>query len=486
MIDIVADLHLHSKYSRAVSPQMTTPLMAHVAAQKGIELLATGDWTHPVWFRELQANVEEAEEGLFKLKSQTPSSKSQIQNPKSQNGTDENRKEARFLLSTEVATIFSQNGKGRRIHQLIFVPSFATAEKVNKELIKRGFNLSSDGRPIIGLSSKNLLSLLLEIDERSLLIPAHAWTPWFGIYGQMSGFNSLSEAFENLAPHVYGIETGLSSDPEMNWQVDELRTRSILSFSDAHSLSKMGREATIFRLENLSYENIRAAIMQPSLVSSHQSLAKDQRQRAKDQVLYTIEFYPEEGKYHYSGHRNCKITMTPEEQEKANNMCPVCKRRLTDGVMRRVTELSQEKPRGLHKANSKGLVWIADPKNIHPPFVKIVPLQEIIAEAISRPVTSPKVKVIFDVLCEKGISEFHVLLHLSLDEISKIVATISSPEYAARIRDGIQKVREEHIIIQPGFDGVFGTVKIWQEDNDVAKDTDESLNSAKEQIGLGF
>lgn len=460
MVDIIADLHLHSKYSRAVSPQMTLPVMAQVAEQKGIQLLTTGDWTHPLWLREIRNSLEEAEEGLYKIKDGSPI-RSGMTGPKN----------TRFLLSVEIATIFSQNGKGRRIHQLVFVPSLAVAEKVNKELLKRGCNLSSDGRPIIGLSSKNLLQLVLDIDERSFIIPAHVWTPWFGIYGQLSGFNSLAEAYEDLAPYVYGIETGLSSDPEMNWHMEELQTRSILSFSDAHSPAKMGREATVFRLESLSYENIRQAVMRPSsrlLVNSLQkekstSTVNDKR-ITNNKVLYTIEFYPEEGKYHYSGHRNCGITMTPEEQAAAQNICPICKRKLTDGVMRRLQELAVADIHAKHAANADGLVWITDTHTGRPPFVKIVPLQEIIAESIGSPVSSPKVKVIFDYLCKEGHSEFHVLLQLPLPDIEKICQRITSKEFATKITDGIKKVREEKIVIQPGYDGVFGVVKIWDEE----------------------
>ena len=505
MIDIVGDFHLHSKYSRAVSPQMNIPVMAEYGQKKGIDVLATGDWTHPVWFRELRANLEEAEEGLFSVRK-----KSLAQPHPDPLLKGEGTQAVKFLLSVEIATIYSQNGKGRRIHQVILVPSFETAEKVNKELIKRGFNLSSDGRPIIGLSSKNLLSLILEIDERSLLIPAHIWTPWFGIYGQMSGFNSLSEAFEDLAPKIYGIETGLSSDPEMNWQIDELNSRSILSFSDAHSPAKMGREATIFRLEDLSYENIRRAIMQPSLkldarnkkldkevrslkldipLSSvqHQNPDSSIQSLVSNKVLYTIEFYPEEGKYHYSGHRNCNVTMTPEEQKASGGICPVCHRKVTDGVMRRVGELAQEDLRGNHKPNSAGLVWITDPKNAHPPYVKIVPLQEIISEAIGSPVASPKVKVIFDTLCKDGVSEFHVLLKLPLADIEKICLSITSKEFARQITDGIKKVRAEQIVIQPGYDGVFGVVRIWnEEDNKQINEYTNNPIKKEEQIGMEF
>lgn len=460
---------------------MTPPEMSRVGEQKGIDLLGTGDFLHPLWLREIKNYLTDAEEGIYKIKT-----------PKQ----GENEK-TRFLLSVEISCIYSQGGKGRRIHNLVLAPSFETAGKLQKELVKRGCNLSSDGRPIIGLSSKQLLQTILEIDERSMIIPCHAWTPWFGIYGQMSGFNSLSEAFEDLAPYVYGIETGLSSDPEMNWQIDELQNRSILSFSDAHSPAKMGREATVFRLKNLTYENIRQAIMRPSLSSVVASEAKQTHTSTKkiatshaprnddiNKVLYTIEFYPEEGKYHYSGHRSCGITMTPEEQNAVHNICPVCKRKLTDGVMRRVEELSTIAPRGVHKENSHGLVWIADPKGMHPPYVKIVPLGEIIAESIGSPVASPKVKVIYDVLC-KGQSEFEILLKAELTDIAKRALTVTNEKFAGKIAEAVGKVRREQIVIKPGYDGVFGVVKIWEEGVDVAKDTDEDLSS-KEQTRLTF
>ncbi len=474
MVDIVADLHLHSKYSRAVSNQMILPLMAQVGEQKGIDVLATGDWTHPMWFREMRSQLEESEEGLYKIKD------------KGEGVQGSEKKEMRFLLSVEISSIYSQGGKGRRIHNLVFVPNLETAEKVNKELTKRGCNLSSDGRPIIGLSSKNLLSLLLEIDERSLLIPAHIWTPWFGIYGQLSGFNSLDEAFEELAPYVYGIETGLSSDPEMNWQIRELDTRSILSFSDAHSLAKMGREATVFRLESLSYEHIRQAILAPSKghnAEVMEKIAENDEHSPRNKVLYTIEFYPEEGKYHYSGHRNCDVFQTPDEQRAANSICPHCKRKVTDGVMRRVQELAQEDPRGIHKANGHNVVWITDPKGNHPSFVKIVPLNEIIAEAIGSPVTSPKVKRIFDTLCQKGISEFHVLLKLSIQDIETMALPVTSVEGAKKIAEGIGKVRSESIVIQPGYDGVYGVVKIWQESKKVGQEA-SSTTGVQESLEL--
>ena len=456
MQNIVADLHLHSKYSRAVSPSMMPPVMSMVGKQKGLDLLATGDWTHPLWFREIKNYLTEAEEGLYKIKSPAP-----------------DQEKTRFLLSVEIANIYTQAGKGRRIHNVVFVPSFETAEKVNRELMKRGFNLTSDGRPILGLSSKHLLELILSIDERSLLIPAHIWTPWFGMYGVQSGFRSLQESFEELTKYIYGIETGLSSDPEMNWEIEELDTRSILSFSDAHSPAKMGREATVFELESLSYESIRQAIMRPSKKNQESGSTNQE-----NKVLYTIEFYPEEGKYHYSGHRNCGITMTPEEQRETKGICPVCKRHVTDGVMRRVQELANEDPRAISKANTVGLKWYVDPKKKHPPFVKLVPLNEIIAEALGRPVASPKVKVLFDSLTKELDSELHVLLRAPIEEIATVAGD--------RVAEGVEKVRTGSIVIKPGYDGVYGVVKIWHEGEDVAKNTDEPQQEEKTKSQLGL
>jgi len=466
-MQVVADLHLHSKYSRAVSPKMTLPVMSLVGRQKGIDLLATGDWTHPLWMKEIRSQLEESEEGLYRIKSQIVNSKSQVS---SNHQSLQSQKEIKFLLSAEISCIYSQNGKGRRVHNLVFVPSFEAAEKINRKLIVRGCNLTSDGRPIIGLSSKHLLELILSIDERSLLIPAHIWTPWFGILGMKSGFASLQESFEELADYVYGIETGISSDPEMNWEIGELDTRSILSFSDAHSPAKMGREATIFELEDLSYKNIRKAIMAPS--QKPEARSKNQGNR----IVYTIEFYPEEGKYHYSGHRACGITMTPEEQRQSRGVCPVCGRLVTDGVMRRVQELANENPRASTKQNTLGVKWLTDPKGQHPPFVKIIPLNEIISAAIGSPITSPKVNGMFNTLTTRLESELFVLLKAPLEEIAKIAGE--------RIAEGVQKVREGKIVITPGYDGVYGKVRIWPEKKDEAKHANKFPKTQKVQLGL--
>lgn len=459
-MDYVADLHLHSRYSRAVSQEMNLHTMSRYAQKKGLDILTTGDWTHPLWLREIKSQLVETKEGLYSLKSQ-----------------QHDEKKIYFLLSVEIASIFSQGGKSRRIHNLIFAPNFETAEKINQELLKRGVNLSSDGRPIIGMSSKQLLQLILEIDERSLLIPAHIWTPWFGLFGANSGFDSIEESFEELSPYIYGIETGLSSDPEMNWSMKELDTRSILSFSDAHSPAKMGREATVFRLSDLSYSAIREAIMEPNKTYDLRLKNKERKEVEElHKVLYTIEFYPEEGKYHYNGHRNCNVYQTPEETKEKGEICPVCKRRITVGVMQRVQDLTNETAHGIVKSNADGLQWFTDRTGKHPPFVKMVPLNEIIAESFASSVSTIKVKAMFDKLCEDFGSEIAVLLKTSIADIEK-----SAGE---KIAEGVKKVREGNIVIQPGYDNVYGTVKIWSDKKEELKQT--AKKKVQDQLGINF
>lgn len=326
------DLHLHSKYSRAVSQKMILPIMSEWGIKKGLDILATGDWTHPLWFRHIVDSLEEKKQGLFGLKSVANSN---------------NKNELLFILSTEISSIYSQGGKTRRVHNLILSESIETVEKINKEMRNRGFNLNSDGRPIIGLSSRNLLELVLSIDKTALLIPCHVWTPWFSLYGSMSGFDSIEECFADYSKYIFGIETGLSSDPEMNWRIKELEKRTILSSSDAHSMAKMGREATVFELEDLTFKNIRRAIIGPSLKPDAQTLP--------DRISHTIEFYPEEGKYHYTGHRNCHISQDPNETKKNGTTCPVCKKNLTVGVMHRVEELASLENMEKSKIDDKGV-----------------------------------------------------------------------------------------------------------------------------------
>lgn len=472
-MEFVADLHLHSKYSRAVSQNMNLPVMAQYARQKGIDILTTSDWTHPLWFKEIQNQLEEAGQGVYVLKSEYQNSKfgtnSNIQNPNDQ-------KKVLFILSTEIASIYKQGEKLRRIHNLVFVPNVETAEKVIKELSRRGCNLSADGRPIVGLSSKNLLELILSIDDRAFLIPCHVWTPHFGMYGSASGFDSIEEGFGELARYIYGIETGLSSDPDMNWQVKELMKRSILSFSDAHSPAKMGREATVFRIKSeklkakneeleVSYEDIRRAIMRDT--------------EGNLEIAYTVEFYPEEGKYHYSGHRNCKYVAGPAEIEKDGNICAVCRKKLTEGVFFRVQQLSDKDLLGRAevKNNEQGLQWFTDKLRIQPPYVKLVPLLEIVAEALSSTVASKKSQAVHSELCSKVGSEKDILLKATIGDIERFGGI--------RVAEAVRKVRGGDIVIHPGYDGEYGKVRIWEAPSDVSS---RGMKDAKKlpegQMGL--
>ncbi|OGH29889.1 MAG: hypothetical protein A3F30_01725 [Candidatus Levybacteria bacterium RIFCSPHIGHO2_12_FULL_37_12] len=474
-MSFVADLHLHSKYSRAVSQNMILPEMARWASLKGLDVISTSDFTHPLWFRELKSQLEEASDGLYRLKS--------------------DNSQTLFLLSTEISSIYKQGEKLRRIHNLVFVPNLETVEKINKEFTKRAFNLLADGRPIIGLSSKDLLELLLSIDKNILLIPCHVWTPHFGLYGSASGFDSIEECFGNLRDYVYAVETGLSSDPEMNWQIEELRTRSILSFSDAHSGAKMGREATVFELQEPSYENIRKSITRLSVFSgqlsgtsssvarstdklkTEQQKTENRKPKTDNRIQYTIEFYPEEGKYHFSGHRNCKVVRGPEETRKDGNICPVCKRRLTEGVLYRLQQLSNKNLLGKVEAkiSQSGIKWYTDTMKNHPPFIKLVPLNEIISEAFSSTVSSQKVKDTFDNLCKNLGSEIEVLLKTPLSQIEKIGG--------AKLSQGLDKVRKGNIVIDPGYDGEYGKVKIWNGNDTITQSVEEKQES---QLGLQF
>jgi uncharacterized protein (TIGR00375 family) len=446
-MEFVADLHLHSKYSRAVSKNMTLDVMEMVARQKGIDLLSAADWTHPLWFKEIQGQLEEEGEGLYRLKE----------------GSGGLKRDVLFLLSTEIASIYKQGDKLRRIHNLVFVPSLEAAEKVSRELLKRGCNLSADGRPIVGLTSKNLLELVLGVDARCMLIPCHVWTPHFGMYGSASGFDSIEESFGELGKYIYSIETGLSSDPDMNWQVGELAERSILSFSDAHSPAKMGRELTVFGVKGSSdleifYDDVRRAIM------------RDRGGRME--VAYTVEFYPEEGKYHYSGHRNCKVVVGPEELRENGDVCRVCRRRLTEGVYFRVEQLASKELAGRVevKMDERGVRWFADRRGKQPPYVKLVPLLEIVAEGLGyASVTSRRVKDVYEELCSRVGSELDILLRAEIGEIAKVGGE--------RVAEGVGRVRRGDIVIHPGYDGEYGKVRIWPDD-------EERVELDKGQLGL--
>jgi uncharacterized protein (TIGR00375 family) len=448
MRQIVADLQLHSKYSRAVSPEMVIPIMTEWGEKKGIDLLATGDWTHPLWFKELEANLEEAGEGIYKLKG--------------------SQKKTRFFLSGEISSIYTDGGKGRRVHTLFFAPSLEVVRKINQELVKRGANLMSDGRPIVGLSCQQLCEAVWSIDERVLVVPAHAWTPWFALYGSKSGFDSVSECFGKYADRIYAVETGLSSDPAMNWRIPDLDNRAIVSFSDAHSPKKMGREETVFTGDfsgEVTFADIAGAIGERFLGKS----------KGRLKIAYTIEFYPEEGKYHYTGHRLCKVVQTPAETREKGVVCHVCGKPLTVGVEHRVGELSgkRELIEPVKKKSEAGVVGYYHPTDkTRPPYVKMVPLHEILAEVCGvGNIYSPKVTQAYERLIKEVGSEFEVLIKADLEKI-KAVAGEKTAEAIAKVRSG-------DIVVQPGYDGVFGVVKIWP----IAKE-ENPLQSSLEQQSL--
>jgi len=421
---LTADLHIHSKYSRAVSKKMTPENIAEWASLKGIDLVASGDWTHPLWLKELEKKLKVVENGIFKLKSSN----------------------TKFILSTEISSIYSQGNKSRRIHNLVLAPSFKTVHRINDELKRKGCNLMSDGRPIIGLSSIELAELVWSIDKDCFIIPAHIWTPWYAMFGSKSGFDSIKECWGKYSDRIYAIETGLSSDPAMNWRIKELDNRSIVSFSDAHSPPKLGREVTVFRNKNIKSKK--------NFSFSDLTDALKQDEKGDWKIAYTVEFYPEEGKYHYSGHRKCKIRQSPKQTQKKGAVCPVCGKPLTLGVMHRVEELAdREKIKAVKKENDKGTAGYFHPRKKKPPYLMLVPLQEILSESLGVGVKTKTVQNEYKKLTTELGSELEILTQKKIEDIEQVSGM--------KISEGVQKVRKGDIIVIPGFDGVFGKVKIW-------------------------
>jgi uncharacterized protein (TIGR00375 family) len=332
--------------------------------------------------------------------------------------------------------------------------------------LEAGANLSSDGRPILGLSTKNLCELLFAIDPKIALIPCHVWTPWFSLYGSRSGYDRIVDCFGEYASRIFALESGLSSEPAINWRIEENSTRSIVSFSDAHSLEKMGREATVLKLKEkkteIKSEDITYANILNAFIRGHERVFE---------VDYTIEFYPEEGKYHYTGHRNCHVSFSPEQTHEKGDICPVCGKPLTVGVMHRVDELAavSDQNYGI-RIDENGLVWTIDKENNRPPFVMLVPLLEVISEAVSSGVSSQKVVKIFDALIASCGTEHDILMRTPLSLIEKTAGR--------RVAEAIQKVRSREIDICPGFDGEYGKVKIFEDEPSEKKE--------KPQLDLGF
>jgi uncharacterized protein (TIGR00375 family) len=385
-----ADFHIHSRYSRGTSKTLDLAQLAAWAEIKGITVLGSGDFTHPLWFDRLKSELLESAPGLFSLKTAHAG--------------------VFFILSSEISLIYKKNNKVRKIHLLILAPSLTAVEKINFRLDQR-FNLKADGRPILGISARDLAAQILDIDDQVLIIPAHIWTPWFSLLGSKSGFDSVQECFEDYSPHIFAVETGLSADPPMLASVSSLRRLTFLSNSDAHSASNLGREANELDC-NLSYAGIIQAIR-------------------SGRITKTIEFFPEAGKYHYDGHRHCAVSLSPAAARKLDDLCPVCAKPLTLGVLHRVQEL----------ADQKGQAPI--------PFVYQIPLKQILAQILKCGEVSKKVARCYFSLIDRFGPEFHLLQRLPVEEISK-----SDEPLAA----AIQAVRQNRVRRIPGYDGIYGRI----------------------------
>lgn len=476
-MELVIDLHLHSRFSRAVSQKMNLQNMYIWGRKKGLNVLSIADFTYPLWFKETRAQLEESSEGIYKLKREK-----EIEEEFNLS-IQEKSCGMNFLLSTEVACIYGGRVKdgvpgSYRIHCLVLAPNYEVALKINKTLINRGFNLTSDGRPILGISAKNLVELLMTIDRKIVLIPCHIWTPWFSLYGSKGGYDRISDCFGEYARYIFAIETGLSSDPSMNWRVNELESRSIVSFSDAHSLEKMGREATVLRKRQNGITNNKEKleISQRDITYSNIMNALVRGKEKTFEVGYTIEFYPEEGKYHYTGHRNCNVVQTPDETKKNGTICPVCHKELTVGVMHRVEEISNTTEHNfIEDEDHYGTVWLKDKNGLRPPFVNLVPLLEILAEALNSGVTTQAVTTMYNNLVTQFGSEHEILLRSPLEKIQTAAGVT--------IAEGIQRVRERNISINPGFDNTYGVVEIWGKN---AASEGKSAVRKKPQMGFEF
>jgi uncharacterized protein (TIGR00375 family) len=417
---VITDWHIHSRFSRACSRELTLQNNALWCAKKGVDILGTGDFTHPTWFGEIKNNLVESEPGLYKLTS--------------------GLNNVRFMMTTEVAQIYRKGDRCRRIHNIIFAPSIESVENINKWMSDEGFNLKSDGRPILGIDSEELYKRLRDIDERIIIIPAHAWTPWFSIFGSKSGFDDIKECFGEMSQYIYAIETGLSSDPLMNRSLSALDNILLISNSDAHSPRNFGREANVFEIE---HEDL-----------SYNTFVEILRNRDSNRFKYTIEFFPEEGKYHADGCANCGFWCLPNDTKKLCCECKICKKQMTVGVLSRVLDLSD---RDISKMPAS-----------HIPFKSIVPLQEIIAESFDvRSTASKKVQAMYEQMVSKLGSEFNILLDVKISDIKD-----ASNDVIAR---GIEKMRKGDIYIRPGYDGVFGEVKIFRSKNEMPIKRQEKL-----------
>ncbi len=402
LIRVIADLHIHGRYSRATSELMNIPEIARYSKIKGLNLVGTGDFTHPEWLKEIKESLTpEQDTGVFKL----------TKNPDSP---------IRFMLTTEVCTVFDYKGEYKKIHHVILAPSIEAVVQINDRLKSFG-NLASDGRPTLNMTASQLVEQVMAVSNENMVFPAHAWTPWFSIFGAFSGFDTMEDCYQDMTKHIHALETGLSSDPPMNWRLSKLDKYTLVSNSDCHSFWpwRIGREANVFELEKFSYGQVIDTIKAND--ASH--------------FKYTIEVDPAYGKYHWTGHRNCKMSLSPQEAIKFNNICPVCRKNLTKGVEQRVEELA-DRPVNFKRENAPG-------------FLRLLPLSEIIATVLGA--DSPSTQEVwknYSSLVEKFGDEYTVLIDIPQDALITVVD--------AAIAQAIIKVRDGHAKVTPGYDGVYG------------------------------
>ena len=411
LMKMIADLHIHSRFSMATSKEGTPENLDFWARKKGISLIGTGDFTHPVWREELKERLVSEGNGLYRLRDAYVK--------------EESRKfpgeGTRFVVSGEISSIYKKNGKTRKVHNVILLPSLEAADAMAQRLEKIG-NIYSDGRPILGLDSHDLLEMMLDVCPEGILIPAHIWTPHFSVLGAKSGFDSVEECFEELAPYIHALETGLSSDPAMNWRISKLDRYQLVSNSDAHSPSKLGREANLLDID-CSYEGLYRAI------------------RTGEGLEGTVEFFPEEGKYHFDGHRKCGVSLSPVEAERLGGICPVCGKKLTMGVDHRVEQLA-DRAEGFVKKDGKK-------------YESLVPLPEVISACMGYSTASKKVQGCFEQMIQTLGTEFDILRNVPSEDIKSCAGE--------RIAEGIENVRTGNVKRIPGYDGEYGKIELFDE-----------------------
>ena len=411
LMKMIADLHIHSRFSMATSKEGTPENLDFWARKKGISLIGTGDFTHPVWREELKERLVSEGNGLYRLRDEYVK--------------EESRKfpgeGTRFVVSGEISSIYKKNGKTRKVHNVILLPSLEAADAMAQRLEKIG-NIHSDGRPILGLPCHDLLEMMLDVCPEGILIPAHIWTPHFSVLGAKSGFDSVEECFEELAPYIHALETGLSSDPAMNWRISKLDRYQLVSNSDAHSPSKLGREANLLDID-CSYEGLYRAI------------------QTGEGLEGTVEFFPEEGKYHFDGHRKCGVSLSPVEAEQLGGICPVCGKKLTMGVDHRVEQLA-DRAEGFVKKDGKK-------------YESLVPLPEVISACMGYSTASKKVQGCFEQLIQTLGTEFDILRNVPSEDIKSCAGE--------RIAEGIENVRTGNVKRIPGYDGEYGKIELFDE-----------------------